>query len=193
HVLSDLDGHVDVILDGGPTAIGVESTVLDLTIDPPLVLRPGGVTLEALRACVPTVERFSAPLAMDDETARPASPGMLSKHYSPRAPVLLFSGPFEAVTQHMRQVIAERRRAGQRVGLLVPGDQRDLFQDFDTPLADLGRDLDGMAHGLFAGMRALDAQEVDVILARLVDSSGLGATINDRLLRAAEGRVIEVE
>src|SRR5690606_29918818 len=74
HVLDDLIGRVDLILDGGPTPIGLVSTVLDLTSDPPLVLRPGGITLETLRQHIPHVERFQQPVAMDDDTARPASP-----------------------------------------------------------------------------------------------------------------------
>ncbi len=85
HVRSDLDGGVEIILDGGPTPIGVESTVLDVTHDPPLLLRPGGVPVEALREYVPDVQHSSEIVALDNTQARPASPGMLSKHYSPQA------------------------------------------------------------------------------------------------------------
>jgi L-threonylcarbamoyladenylate synthase len=192
HVLNDLGGSVDIILDGGPTPIGVESTVLDVTVHPPVLLRPGGVTLEALREHVPDVQRLSEAISMDDTEARPASPGMLSKHYSPQAELLLFSGPFEAVIDRMRQTARERIEAGQRVGLLVVDFEQVLFNDLNLHVSTLGSTPEQIAHTLFAALRDLDAQGVDVILARLMQPEGLGATINDRLLRAAEGKVIDV-
>jgi L-threonylcarbamoyladenylate synthase len=192
HVIDDLTGHVDVILDGGPTPIGVESTVLDLTTTPPLVLRPGGVTIEALRAVIPDVQRYSSMVPLDDSRARPASPGMLLKHYSPQAEVLLFNGPFEAVIEAMRRTAQKRRASGQRVGIFAPDADLRRFADLDVQSASLGGDMEQFAQRLFAGLRALDEQGVDVILARLLKPAGLGATVNDRLLRAAEGRVIEI-
>ena len=192
HVLTDLEGRVDLVLDGGPTQIGLESTVLDLTSDPPLVLRPGGVTLEALRQHIPTVERFQQPLAMDDEAARPASPGMLSKHYAPQAEMQVFSGPAQAVLEQMQSVAAELNASGGRVGVLVVDEDQGYFEN--CTLARLGsqNDLAQVAHNLFSALRSLDEQGVEVILARLFDPAGLGATLNDRLLRAAEGHVIHV-
>lgn len=192
HVLDDLAGSVEIILDSGPTPIGVESTVLDVTASPPLLLRPGGVTLEALLEHVPDIQRYSEIVALDDAQARPASPGMLSKHYSPNAEMLLFSGPFEAVIDHMRRTARERRAAGQHVGLLVADSERPLFADLSATLSVLGSTPEQIAHELFAALRHLDAQGVDAILAHLMPPEGLGATVNDRLLRAAEGRVIEV-
>ena len=192
HVLADLAGHVDLILDAGATPIGVELTVLDLTSETPVVLRPGGVTLEALRELVPGVQRYSGAVAMDDSAARPASPGMLARHYSPQAEVLLFSGPAEAVLDRMRQTAQARLEAGQRVGLLLPDFEAEWFGDLPVCTVTLGADLAGMARHLFAALRDLDAQAVDVILAHTVEPVGLGVTISDRLLRAAEGRVINV-
>lgn len=192
HVLADLDGRVDLILDGGPTPIGVESTVVDLTVDPPIVLRPGGVTFEALREHMPDVQRYSAAVAMDDDSARPASPGMLSKHYSPNASMLLFRGPFEAVTDTMRRTIGDCMQAGQKVGLLLPDAEQPLFADLDVDVVRLGTDADQMARHLFAALRQLDEQGVDCILARIPPAEGLGVTVGDRLLRAAEGQVIDV-
>ena len=192
HVYNDLGGSVDIILDGGPTPIGVESTVLDVTVDPPLLLRPGGVTIEALREHIPNVQRVSETIPVDDAGARPASPGMLSKHYSPQAELLLLSGPFEAVIDRMRQTASERTDAGQRVGLLVVDFEQSLFADLKLYVSVLGSTPEQIAHQLFAALRDLDAQGVDVILARLMPPDGLGTTVNDRLLRAAEGKVIEV-
>jgi L-threonylcarbamoyladenylate synthase len=94
HVLHDLDGRIDIIIDGGPATVGVESTVIDLTSIPPRILRPGGVPVERLRALLPLLETDPLPHAAD-EAAR--SPGLLSQHYSPRTPMTLYSGPRAAV------------------------------------------------------------------------------------------------
>jgi L-threonylcarbamoyladenylate synthase len=194
HVLADLEGRVDLILDAGPTLIGLESTVLDLTQTPPRLLRPGGVTLEALQAMIPDLVFVEAHLALDDDSARPASPGMLSKHYSPQAEVLLFAGEADAVIAGMRQEIAERQRVGQRVGVLALNEDAPHFADLGVEIVALGpqSDLAQVAHNLFAGLRSLDAAPVDVILVHQLEPAGLGATLNDRLLREAEGRVIRV-
>jgi L-threonylcarbamoyladenylate synthase len=193
HVLADLDGHVDLILDGGPTPIGLESTVVDLTGEMPRLLRPGGVTLEALRAALPEIIA-----QVDDpaqpETAAPASPGMLLRHYSPQAEVLLFSGQRDAVLAHMRAVAAERLAAGQRVGVLALDEDAGAFAGLAVSVQPLGAqaDLAAVAQRLFAALRDLDAQGVDVMLARQFAPEGLGWALADRLLRAAEGRVIMV-
>lgn len=195
HVLADLNGRVNLILDGGPTQIGVESTVLDLTAPTPIVLRPGGVTLEALRAVLPDVLAPAQHVPMDDADAKPASPGMLIKHYSPNAEVLLFDGEAEAVIRRMRETAIQRTKDGQKVGILVTNEDYKAFKDVPVIAQTLGsaHDLAHIAQQLFAGLRALDAQQVDVILARQFPAEGMGRAIADRLLRAAEGRVIGVE
>ncbi len=192
HVLEDLDGHVDMILDGGTSPIGVESTVLDLTGNTPIILRPGGVSLEALKVYVPNVQQFSAAIGMDDGSASPASPGMLLKHYSPRAEVLLFGGPSETLVQNLKHTIREQITAGKRVGLLVPDSEYPLFAGLDVQRVPLGADLEHIARNLYHALRSLDQQGVDIIVTHLVQPEGLGATINDRLTRAAEGRVFSV-
>jgi L-threonylcarbamoyladenylate synthase len=194
HVLADLDGRVDVILDGGPTRIGLESTVLDLTGQKPIILRPGGVTLEALRNMISHVELHKATIAMDDAEAAPLSPGMLLKHYSPNAELLLFVGDFVAVTARMQQIAREYIAGRKQVGILALDEERAFFDNLGAQIVPLGskNELEIVGHHLFAGLRALDEKGVDVILVRGFEQVGLGVTIQDRLLRAAEGRVIHV-
>ena len=195
HVYDDLAGHVDLILDAGPTPIGLESTVLDLTVTPPIVLRPGGITLDALRTVLPDIQQRDHRINIDDESAQLASPGMLIKHYSPNATVRLFDGPFEAVTDQMRAVAHDEINAGNRVGILTTDGERSLFSDLDLVMVSLGSqtDLEQIARNLFATLRELDAQQVDVILVRQFAAEGLGISIADRLVRAAEGQIILVE
>lgn len=197
HVLQDLDGRIDMVLDGGVTDVGLESTVLDLAHGLPTVLRPGVVTLDLLRTVVPAVVYRSAEAA--DATKAMASPGLMAKHYSPRAPLTLYEGPAEAATTAL---VVEGRAAmarGSRVGILAPTEEveiirRSLGTVEPAPQiedAGAGSNLPEVAQRLYAALRALDAAGVDLILARTVPAEeGLGAAIRDRLRRAAAGRVV---
>ena len=158
----------------------------------PAVLRPGGVTLEQLQACLPVVRRLEPVEPVDDSSARPASPGMLAKHYSPEAEVLLFSGPADAVTAQMQQAAQAYMAQGRRVVVLVTDEERALFSGL--PVYGLGpvHDLAQVGQNLFAALRTLDERGVEVIITRLFDPAGLGTTLNDRLLRAAEGKIAHV-
>jgi L-threonylcarbamoyladenylate synthase len=189
HVLHDLEGRVDLILDGGPTPLGVESTVVDLTVSPPVVLRPGGTPAEILLGMIPALG-VSAYFARPGEAL--ASPGMLLKHYAPQSPLLLFSGPREAVRSRMRETVQAMLAENRRPGLILAGGELAHFASLPAITFDLGLDLETAARRLFAGLRALDAQGVDAILAHDFPREGLGAAVWDRLYRAAEGRVIEV-
>ena len=192
HVLEDLNGHVDIILDGGATPIGVESTVLDLTGETPVVLRPGGVSLEMLASYIPNIT-WQPKYLQTDETA--ASPGQLIKHYSPNAAVLLFDGEREAVLQRMLETVREEIAQEQKVGVLTVEEERPIFEAMAVQVVSLGleHNVEQISANLFAALRELDRLEVDLILAHGFGREGLGAAIWDRLVRAAEGRVIEVE
>ena len=187
HVIDDLDGLVDVVLDGGDTPIGVESTILSLIDDGPRVLRPGGISLEALRAIVPDL-RFAPSHLPEDAPAAPA-PGSLLRHYSPKARVLLFEGANDAeVYAAMRAEIARH----QRVGLLASDGEAAAFADLNLCVERLGANSDEAARRLFGALRSLDQQEVDVILARAPKKAGLGLAVWDRLLRASVGSLVVV-
>ncbi len=204
HVIDDLAGRVDLVLDGGSTAIGVESTIIDLTSPVPTLLRPGGISYEQLQAVIPNLElasRYQHP-----HNIALKSPGLFSKHYSPQAEFLLFAGSTAAVLGEIQAIAAQRLRAGQSVGILcVEGDRAALTEwvnQYAHQNADprviilslgLAEQLDQIAHGLFAGLRQLDRQGVDVILSPSLPTTGLGLAIADRLLRAASGQIIQVD
>lgn len=190
HVLQDLNGRIDLILDGGAAPIGLESTVLDLTDADPVVLRPGGVTLEQLRTLIPGLQARSKYLALDENAP---APGQLIKHYSPRAPVRLFDGERGAVIAHMVSEARERAAQGERVGILTTEGERIAFEGMPADLISLGNEIDGMGANLFAALRDFDQRGVTIILVRLFEGDGLGAAIRDRLVRAAEGRIIRVD
>jgi L-threonylcarbamoyladenylate synthase len=176
HVADDLDGRIDMILDGGATEVGLESTVLDLSSEFPTVLRPGAVSLDALRRVLSDVRLRDAHQPAGSPAAM-ASPGLLDRHYSPRAPLTLYEGDPAAAWTRLQEDAAAARGAGQQVGIA----------DFG------GQDAAAVAARLYATLRELDASGVDLILARGVTTAdGLGPAIRDRLRRAAAGRVIVV-
>jgi L-threonylcarbamoyladenylate synthase len=170
HVLEDLDGRIDMVLDGGPTRVGVESTVLDLSGDGAQVLRPGAVTLEMLRPLLPHV-RARGGL---DVPGPQRSPGLLDRHYSPRAPLTLYEGAPERVAERIRNDAEAARAGGRRVGVLLPD---------PNPAVAAAR--------LYATLREFDGAGMDEIFACLPSTTeGLSDAIADRLRRAAAGRVV---
>jgi L-threonylcarbamoyladenylate synthase len=188
HVLDDLNGRIDMVVDGGPTQVGVESTVLDLTVDPPAVLRPGAISVEMLRTVVSAV-RFAAVRTAPDGTAPAASPGLLPLHYAPRAPVTLYQGEPAAVRHALIAAAQKAVAAGLRVGVLATTEDAPLLSGVPVVVAELGseHDVDAIAARLYAALRDLDAAPVDLILARDVSrDEGLWHAVRDRLHRAAK-------
>ncbi|HEU0001027.1 MAG TPA: L-threonylcarbamoyladenylate synthase [Ktedonobacteraceae bacterium] len=201
HVLSDLAGRVPLILDGGPCEVGVESTVLDLCSEPPTILRPGGVSLEALRAVVPDVQpprlRKMEDTAHPDENDVQAqhSPGQMLTHYAPAIPLLLYDGSAESMRAAMLAEARQRLARGERIGLLVADEDEATFQHSGVLVCSPGSATDSaqIAASLFRCLRTLEDARVQVILCRQFDDRGLGLAIRDRLLKAAGGRVIQVK
>jgi L-threonylcarbamoyladenylate synthase len=191
HVLADLGDAVDLILDGGPTPIGLESTIVDVSCaGMPRLLRPGGVPVEELQSVVGPIEMRPAPT--DDQAAQP-SPGLLTKHYAPRARVLLVAGERESARARLAKEIAQAVGSGTRVGALLVDEDHELVAGLPVLIAGLGseRRLEEAAERLFAAIRSLDEAGVDVIAARGLGTSGLGLALLDRLTRAASGQVID--
>jgi L-threonylcarbamoyladenylate synthase len=192
HVLQDLEGRIDAVVDAGPTQVGLESTVLDLSGERPTVLRPGAVTLEMLRQTLPDVELRDSAVAAEAGAAMPA-PGLLARHYSPQSPLTLYEGDRAAVLARMCRDAEAASRSGRKVALLV-NDEDDVGT---TPavIERLGpsADLESVAARLYAAVRKVDGLGVDEILVHGFSSrTGLGLALQDRLRRAAAGRVVHV-
>lgn len=182
HVLQDLGEYIDMILDGGETSVGVESTVLDLTHKPPVILRPGGLTREEL-------ERVIGRVGMQDkhEAGSQISPGLLDSHYAPRAGLILCTGESPTVLERIKMLAIEQLENGKRVGLLLADDDEIEIRmtSFTTIRLGQNNDLPQIARNLYAGLRKLDDLGVDVILTHSFSERGLGLAINDRLRRAS--------
>lgn len=190
-VKEDLDGKIDMILDGGDCTIGVESTVVDCTTTVPTILRPGGITYEMLTAVLKRVD--IDPGLNGDSLAIPKSPGMKYRHYAPVAPVLLFEGAVDKQRQAIEKQAMAYLGQGKKVGLLVC----DEWQYSLPPVAvlatfgSLARPQD-IASRIFRVLRSFDHKTVDIILAQGIDEQGIGRAVMNRLRKAAGHQVIKV-
>jgi L-threonylcarbamoyladenylate synthase len=188
HVLLDLDGRIDAVLDAGPANIGVESTVLDPLRTPPLLLRPGGITREQLEAVVGRIEVYDAPPQQAPESL--ASPGLAARHYAPQAKLISVSGTREAFLAAVAEHVRQEGERGEYVGVMAPEqwlDQQALASG-GVVIFDWGTwgNWQQLAQNLFAGLRYLDKPGVSVIVCPLPPEEGLGLALRDRLIRAAQ-------
>lgn len=188
HVLRDLRGKIEMVLDGGPAEIGVESTVIDMTVDPPELLRPGGLPLEEIEGVIGHVRVPELARGLAAFTGKPRSPGMKYRHYAPRCRLILVEGDPASVRRKVAELVTVLRTQGKRVGVLA-------LDGADYPgaeVVDLGprSDLRRVAKSLFTAIRDLDERGVDVIVAESVEERGLGLAIMNRLRKASGGEVI---
>ena len=177
-VLQDLDGRIDAVIDSGETALGLESTVVDVCEDPPILYRPGMVTFAQVQALCPSLVAYRE-FQDASSQARPA-PGVGLKHYSPRARLILLEGP----TVNLLTVAEQLRTAGEVVGIMLPSGVNIGHPYLIYRWGDLG-DQEQLARRLFAGLRELDTAGATVIVCPLPEDKGLGVAIRDRLLKAA--------
>ena len=192
HVLDDLGGRIDAVLDAGPTVVGVESTVLDLTVDPPQVLRPGGTPFEVLREALGGVELNPAVTAEKTlwmEKVR--SPGMKYKHYAPDAEVVVVEGEVNAVVAKASELVKFYREEGRKVGVLATDETATCYGGCVVKSLGSRRDLAVVARNLFRLLREFDLEGVDVIVAEGVPAEGLGLAVMNRLRKASGYHIVK--
>ena len=194
HVYDDLNGRIDAILDAGPTSIGVESTVLDLSVDPPLVLRPGGTSFEEIKKIIANVKLHPFVNAEQDMALGQAhSPGMMHKHYAPKAEVILVEGSVSAVTGKVKELAEDYRLKGAKVGILATDEtQKEYAVNVVKSMGSRGN-LETVAKNLFSRLREFDSEDVDVIIAEGVPMQGLGLAVMNRLRKASGYHIIKAD
>jgi L-threonylcarbamoyladenylate synthase len=188
HVLEDLNGKVDLIIDGGKTRIGLESTVIDMTSTVPVLLRPGGLPLEKIREVIGKISIHSSILNPKkdrlESTERYKSPGMKYRHYSPKAELILVEGPKIRVRNKIVE-LARRMRNEQSKSVCIM--TKSINNNY---IADIvwfvGNDFETISRGLFEIFRYVDNHNIDVIIAEEMDCVDLGLAVMDRLKRAAK-------
>ena len=190
HMLEDMDGKIEAIVDGGPSGVGVESTIIDLTCDPPRLLRPGGVTLEQLRQVLGKVDVDPAVTRLMGAGEQPRAPGMKYRHYAPKAPVTVVTGDAEKGASYISS------QAGEKDGIICFDEFIALFpvQSAQEHVRGLGPadDKEEQARHIFDALRAFDHTDVTAIWAQCPDTEGIGLAIANRLNKAAGFHIVEV-
>jgi len=194
HVLDDLSGRIEVLIDGGEIGYGVESTVLDLTTDPPAVLRPGPVTVEELRRVVGEVEvhpiaRAEVPI----EVAIARSPGMKYRHYAPAAEVVVVEGPLEGIVKKVQELVDARRRLGEKAGIMAMKETASKYRADVVKVVGSRLDPRAVAKNLFRVFREFDAEGVKFVAAEGLEPAGIGLAVMNRLRKAAGYNIIRAE
>ncbi|MBS4538338.1 threonylcarbamoyl-AMP synthase [Clostridium sp. D2Q-11] len=184
HVIEDLVGRVDAIVDGGRTGVGVESTVVDISSGIPTILRPGGITEEDLLVVFPRVDIDPA-LKGEDENLTPKSPGQKYKHYSPNAKIKIIKGELFSMINRINHLYREYTNQGLKVGILATEQSRWSYScDNLIVVGDRGRP-ETIATNLFDSLREFDKMKVDMILAEGIEEIGIGKAIMNRMEKAA--------
>ena len=192
HVFDDLDGRIDAILDGGPTKIGVESTVLDVTVNPPMILRPGGTSVEALRRVLGEIRLHSFVTAeMEVSLGETRSPGMKHRHYAPKARMVLVEGSLESVIDRINGLLGDYKLKGNRVGVLATDETAARYKADIVESLGSRFNTETIARNLFAALRKFDEANVSVIIAESVPAEGLGLAVMNRLRKASGYNIVK--
>ncbi len=189
HVVEDLNGRVDMIIDGGKTTHGLESTVLDMTGDIPSILRPGSITYSMIKAVIGDVSYDNH---LEDVTQAPKAPGMKYKHYAPKAPIKIVMGADEKVTEYINAQSALHRVEGLKVGVISPVHRVHLLEG-DVVLSIGAIDNpEEIGSNLFKILRQFDDMNVDIIYSVDFQGEELNVAIMNRLIKAAGHEIINV-
>ena len=191
HVAFDMDGRIPMILDGGPVGIGIESTIVDLTEDIPMILRPGYITPKMLEKVIGEVKMDPGIIA-SDSLQKPKAPGMKYKHYAPKADLILVDGEEEKVVAKINALTKEAVLLGKKVGIIGTDETIDRYPEGEVVSIGARSDEDAIAKHLYKLLRDFDEKEVDIIYSESFATPRIGQAIMNRLLKAAGHQVITV-
>lgn len=189
HVIEDMDGRADIIIDGGTSTIGLESTIVDLTGDVPMVLRPGYISIKSLSRVVGDVV-FDPALVSANENEKPKAPGMKYRHYAPKGELVIINGSEKAVIEYIQKQSEEALKAGERVGIIAT---EETYLNYKaTSVQNIGSrdDEETIAKRLYAVLREFDTDNVTRIYSEAFDTPSMGQAIMNRLMKAAGYHVI---
>ena len=188
HVREDLDGRIDMIIDGGEVGIGVESTIVDLTVEPPMILRPGYITREMLERVLGQVDADTTIMSGTDKKA-PKAPGMKYRHYAPHGEMTIVEGDMEDVIRTINEEVCKAASNGQRTGVLCTDETLSRIRADVIKNAGSRSDEHEIARNIYRILREFDEERVDVIFSEGFSEDGFGQAVMNRLLKAAGYRV----
>ena len=209
HVFHDLNGKIPLILDGGISKVGIESKVIDVLQHQPLILRPGGITLEQLRVYIPSIQLYDKSMSTQDLEKHPSTPGLKYTHYSPQAFVVLLEGSIGEMSENLEKTWQKYQPTGKRIGIIhthpalqippaIQGNPQIFLYPLGIPTSDepttqpliekLGSDGTNpvaIAHGLFNALRELDNQGAEIVIVEGISEENQGLAVMNRLRKAA--------
>ncbi len=194
HVWQDMNGRIDMIIDGGPVGIGVESTIVDVSSPVPSVLRPGAITMEMLREVLGEVAVDPAILGPVKEDVKPKAPGMKYRHYAPKAELTLVetTGPVESMVEKVKELAHEKLVQGCQVGIICTDESRSCYAEGTVRSIGARESQESVAHNLYAVLREFDDLKVEYIFSESFSEDHLGQAIMNRLSKAAGYKIVRV-
>lgn len=190
HVIEDMDGKIDMIVDGGEVGIGVESTIVDVTGEIPIILRPGYITFEMLCDAIGPVEIDPAVMGGMGDRGKPKAPGMKYRHYAPKAPMILVEGKEDDVVNAVNRVLEKAKQEGKRIGILASQETKERYLGGLVKVVGSHGDLNGVAHNLYRVLREFDKEEVEEIYSESFDGQEFGQAVMNRMKKAAGQHII---
>lgn len=189
HVIEDMMGKIPMIIDGGKTNIGLESTVLDLSGEGPLILRPGAITYEGLKDIIPNLSYDNH---INNQNAAPKSPGQKYRHYAPEAEMILFTGQIEDIAEEINSRTRDLMNNNKKVGIMATKETKDRYNKGIVKVVGSRIHRETIASDLFRIIREFDKENVNIILAEGVEMDNIGRAIMNRMLKAAGGKVVNL-
>lgn len=189
YCVEDLSGKIEMIIDGGQVGIGLESTIVDLTAEVPMILRPGYITAKMLEEVLGEIS-IDKTIIDSSSTERPKAPGMKYRHYAPKGDLTIVQGSQDQVVSYINDMAKKASDDGKRVGVIATDASKSLYKADIVKSVGNRQDESTIAHELFKVLREFDDEEVDVMFSESFDDSGIGQAIMNRLLKAAGHKVV---
>lgn len=192
YVYEDMNGKIDMLLDGGQVGIGVESTIIDLTEEIPVILRPGYVTQEMLQEVLGEVCLDPTMLDVNASQA-PKAPGMKYKHYAPQGELTIVSGKPQEVEVKIKKLLEADKEKGLKTGVIVSGDEAELYEADSIKITGEREDMAAVARNLFRILREFDDEKVERMYVQAFSQDGIGQAVMNRMLKAAGHKIIDAK
>jgi L-threonylcarbamoyladenylate synthase len=190
--VEDLKGKVEYILGGESSIVGVESTIVDCTVSPICILRPGAITLEMLREIDSQVYIDPSILSKPTEDFKPKAPGMKYRHYAPNAPVKIVDGDINKVVAKINEIVLNYIEEGKKVGIIATDETKSLYNKGTVVSLGARYDIEDVGKNLFRVLRGFDSLDIDIILCEAFEEIGIGTAVMNRLKKSAGFNILKV-
>lgn len=190
--VEDLSGKVNYIIGGERSDVGVESTIVDCTVEPPVILRPGGITLEMLKKIDDRIEIDRGIMEKPTKDFKPKAPGMKYRHYAPNADVKIICGDNKKTIEKINELVHNYIDKGKRVGILASRENESFYNEGEVVVLGSRLQLEEVAQNLFEALRTFDDKDMDIILSESFEEKGVGIAVMNRLKKSAGYDIINI-